>query len=286
MMSPSILVAIIPLLLGPVCAIVAGIVVWIITRGEEAQDGKLLGGFMTVFLMMLLISWQAMRSDAVRLRLDPAFKLQKELEAHRLYSAIKELAPDDGVKLSGFLAKQIVNGATLPQGFVQARPLLIEMLRSRVGFADQKTNIAWAQYHLANYKRFARRNADLCYALIGRHPIDPQTVTAAFDADDERDFEDLAVTIYQAADRGMRHEYPPGDKPADFNATGREYSAIQEQVESAFGKEIATMIRKREFPADTALSHGEICRARIFQFEQMLERPQAQAAMLTRSVLY
>lgn len=285
MMNSSILVAIVGLLMAPICAIVAGLFVWLVARGEEASDGKLLGTFVAVFLITLLVSWQVVRSDAVRLRLDPAFKLAKELKTHRLYSTIKELAPDDSNKLGAVLAKELRGGATLPQAFVQARPLLYDLLRERVAFADQKTSIDWARSLIGTYKRFAMKDGDLCYALIGRHPIDSKTLTAAFDAENERQFEDLAVEIYESADRGLRHQYPPDEKPADFNETGREFSAIQDQVESEYGKEIATLLRKHEFAADTTLNHRTICRARIYQLDLMLERPQAKAAMLVRSVL-
>jgi hypothetical protein len=83
----------------------------------------------------------------------------------------------------------------------------------------------------------------------------------------------------------MRREYPPDDKPADFNRTALEFHAIQEGVSQQYGQSIADLIAKRGFGTSPTALPEQMCSARIFQLEAMLERPKATAALLIDSAL-
>ena len=77
----------------------------------------------------------------------------------------------------------------------------------------------------------------------------------------------------------------PSEKHAEFNAVAREYSAIQEEIEERFGRDIANLLRSdriRSTPIDLA---SRVCAARIYQLEAMQKRPKEIASRLTDSIL-
>lgn len=127
------------LLLPAVCAAMAGTVIWATNRGQALDDSRLIRQFILWFAICTALAWGLTKTDTVRLRIDPQFKLQTELDAHLVYAAVKRLGRDDHAKLYNFLVKQIAQGKTLTDAFLAARPLLEELVRHQLQFVDQKT---------------------------------------------------------------------------------------------------------------------------------------------------
>ena len=269
----------------PGCAAIAGFIVWLTNRGEALEDGALVRQFVFVAVVCAVIALGIGKTDAARMRLDPQFKLQTEMEAHPVYAAIKRIAPDDHQKLQAFLIAQLATGAALSDAFLQARPILTALANNRLGFVDQKTRLMWAQLFVDSLVELDTGDSEACYRLLSAQSLDRQTLAHAFSAGNIREFQRAVIDVYESADRGMRHAQPAGDSPADFNETAREYSVIRESITLKFGEPVSKQIASRQFPEESIESAEQLCAARIFQLEAMMERPQAMAALLVDSAL-
>ena len=274
------------LLFMPACAVIAGFVVWISNRNQLLEDGGLLKEFLLIMIICMLLIWGGSTTDTARMYLDPQFRLQTELDAHPVYAAIKRFSPDDQKKLEDFLVLQLSQGKTLPEAFVQARTLLVELANYRLGFADQKTHLLWARVTANSLKELQAKAPALCYqALPITQPLDQPTLTHAFSAENTRAFQQAVIALYESGDQGMRHERPSGDKPVEFNAAALEYREVQKTVEEQFGEAVTEQLAKRKFPEPPLEPREQMCAAKIVQLEAMLERPQAMASRLLDSVL-
>jgi hypothetical protein len=154
-----------------------------------------------------------------------------------------------------------------------------------MGFADQESRLMWGHVIADSLRELQAQDPALCYRALSGQARDPQALSHAFTADNTQAFQRAVVRIYESADEGLRHQRAAGDKPANFNETALEYRAIQNSVEQSFGPSVAAQISSRKFPESPADSPGQICAARIYQLEAMMERPKPAAAMLIDSAL-
>lgn len=272
--------------LMPICASFSGFLVWAFNRNQLLEDRDLIREFVLILVACMLLAWGASTTDTARMYLDPQFRLQTELDAHPVYATIKRFSDDDRQKLEEFLVSQLAEGKTLPEAFVQARTLLVELANYRLGFSDQKTHLLWARVTADSLKELQAKDPALCYqALPITQPLDQQTLTQAFSAENTQAFQQAIIALYESADQGMRHERPVSDKPIEFNAAALEYRVVQTTVEEQFGEDVAEQLSKRKFPEPPLAPRAQMCAAKIVQLEAMLERPQAMASRLLDSVL-
>ena len=272
--------------LMPICASFSGFLVWAFNRNQLLEDRDLIREFVLILVACLLFAWGASTTDTARMYLDPQFRMQTELDAHPVYATIKRFSEEDQKKLDEFLMLQLEEGKTLPEAFVQARTLLVELANYRLGFSDQKAHLLWARVTADSLKELQAKDPALCYqALPITQPLDQQTLTQAFSAENTQAFQQAIIALYESADQGMRHERPVGDKPIEFNAAALEYRVVQTTVEEQFGEDVAEQLSKRKFPEPPLAPRDQMCAAKIVQLEAMLERPQAMASRLLVSVL-
>ena len=269
----------------PICAVIAGFFTWASSHGESLEDGELIRNFSVILTTCGIVLWGTSRTETVRLRIDPQFRMQTELDAHPVYSTIKRVSPDNHKTLHGFLAAQLSQGGTVSDALSQARPLLTQMANDRLGFTGQKTRVAWGQVTVDSLKELEASDPTLCYRALSSQPSDRQTLAQAFSADNTKAFQQAIIQVYESADRGLRHEQPAEDKPVEFNDAAREYYAIMEVISRRFGEPVSKQLSKKSFPEPPIQPPEHMCAARIAQLEAMLERPQAMAAMLIDSVL-
>jgi len=273
-------------LLIPICATLAGLILWAINREQLLDDGVLIRDFLIILAISLLLLGGAGTTDTARLYLDPQFRLQTEMNAHPVYSTIKRVAPDDHKQLDTFLALQMSHGDTLAEAFLQARPLLTKLTNDRLGWVDQKTKLVWGRVSVDTLKELQAIDPMLCYRALSTQPPSQQELAHAFSADNTTAFQQTVVNVYESAALGISNKYPPDDKPIEFNAAAREFYAIREVVAQRYGKPIAELAtNKKAFPATPTQPPEKMCAARIYQLEAMLERPQAMAARLIDSIL-
>lgn len=275
------------LLLLPICATVAGFSVWTINRRQTLDDGDLIRDFLIILAICILLAWAVSGTTAVRLCLDPQFRLQTEMDAHPIYSTIKRLShPDDIKELNNFLVLQLSHGGTLPEAFLQARALLTRLTNNRLGWADQRTRLAWAQVTVDSLKELQSLDPMLCYRVLSAKPPNQAELAHVYSAENTKAFQRGIVEVYESAALGISNKRPPEDKHVEFNAAALEYSVIQGEVAERFGEPISKVAtNKRAFPEIPTESPEKICAARIFQLEAMLERPQPMAAFLIDSIL-
>ena len=273
------------ILFMPVCATIAGLALWVVSRDEELEDGALFRHFLLILAICAVSLWGASRTDAMRMRLDPQFRIQTELDAHPVYAAIKRLAPDDHKKLHDFLALRLSQGDTVPQAMLQARPLLTALTNHRLGFADRKAKVRWGQVTLDTLRELRAADPILCYRALSPEPLDRQTLAQGFSPENAKAFQEAVIEVYEAADRGMRHQRAPDEKPLEFNEVALEYRVIKNGIVARFGEPAARQIAARDFPQPPVEPAERMCAARIAQLEAVLERPPAMASRLIDNAL-
>lgn len=273
-------------LIVPFCACIAGFFVWLLTRRQTVDDGILLRDFLLILTTLIAVVVGAGRTDAMRMRFDPQFRAQTELDAHPVYATLKRLNPDDFKELDHFLALQRPLEKSLPEAFLQARPLLTRLATNRSGFADQKSRVSWGQVTVDTLKELQDRDPLLCYRQLSSQPLDRQTLAEAFSAENSNAFQQSIIEIYESAHERMNYKPSPTDEtPVEFNDAAREYHAIMDIITERFGKPVAEQLNKKKFPEQPVEPAEQMCAARIFQLEAMLERSQSMASRLIDSVL-
>jgi hypothetical protein len=271
------------LLFAPLAASIAGVGLWALYRHESMEDGQLVRRFVFLGVMAGTALYAAISSESVRLRIDPHFKMVTEIDAHPLYDTFKRLSPDEAQVLRESLTKEMSQGATISDAMLSARAWLTAAGNHRIGFTDQATRLNWGRVAVDSLKELRSQDALLCQQMISGQQVDAQSLQQAFSEKNTAAFHSALVAVYEAADKGMRHELPR-EQPADFNATALEFSMIKAGLEREFGADIASWISSRDRQAWPA-AEEKLCAARIAQLEAMLTRPKATAALLIDSAL-
>ncbi|MFL6576545.1 MAG: hypothetical protein ACJ8MR_08005, partial [Povalibacter sp.] len=227
-----------------------------------------------------------LRTDSVRMRIDPAFRIETQIQADPLYLAIARVSPSDGEKLHALLQTQMAAGATVAEASMTMEPYLWDEVRRRTGWVDQATRLEWASFITDMLKNARKRNdPELCFVLMTKQTLDAATLMEKFSPEDHQRLRDLAIRIYESSDLGMRHELNSGDKPMDFNAAAREYAVIADEIEQRFGQDVARFLRSDTIQKTPSSMMGQVCAARIYQLDEMQRRPKAMASALVDSVL-
>jgi hypothetical protein len=273
------------ILFWPLCAIAAGLTLHATQGRRVLEDGVLIRHFSVLLLICASIMWGASKTEYVRLKTDPLFALETALEQHPVYNTLKETAKDDHLALHRFLTNEVEGGRSLPEAWIQARPLLTRLANERLGFADQDTHVDWAQVTLDSLREVAQQDPALCYDVIASRPIAAETLADLFGADNTEAFYESVIAVYESAALGVSNRHPPQGAPVEFSAAALEYHHIQAAVATRFGEPVAKELSRKPLAQASEAMAGDICAARIFQLEEMLERPVPMAAKLTDSVL-
>jgi hypothetical protein len=274
------------LLFMPACAMVAGVLLWGFHRNETLDDGPLVRTFSFLLVLTAGAAFGILRTDTVRMRIDPAFRIQTEIETDALYSTIAKISPDDARKLNESLQQQMAEGTTLSDAMLGAHPLLWGEVRRRTGWVDQATKLQWASYITELLKNASNQDDhELCFAIMTNQDLDRSTLTESFSVADHQRFRELAIRIYEMSDLGMRRELNSGDVHVEFNAAAREFSVISEELEQRFGDEVVHLLRSDRIRSAPPSSFKQLCAARIHQLEAMQKRPKAMAAALVDSIV-
>lgn len=284
-MSPETMNFLIGLMVLPACAVVAGLVVWESVRRQSLDDGTLLRNFSIVLLLAVALAWGLLRTDAVRLQMDPVFRFQTEIAAHPVYAAIQANAPDDARELHDFLALRVAAGVSLPDAFLQARNMLTRQAVHRSGWVDAQTRIAWARINVDTLKELQARHPQDCYRAVWGQDLDAAVLANGFSQGNTAAFQQAVARIHESAGIGMRGGHPPAGRRIEFNEAALEYRVVRESLVQRFGEPVVVQLESGSFPAMPAAPIGVICSARIAQLQGMLERPPAMASRLLDSVL-
>lgn len=270
------------MLLMPGCAVLAGAVVASTRLKETPDDGALVRHFMVVFGVILLILLGLGRQDFVRMRTDPQFRLQTQFSAHPVYAALGR-SPQDQKTLHDFLIRQTAQGKTLPEAFLQARPLLDKLATERLGWADQKAVLGWGQVTVDTMRELAERDPELCYKAMGHQAFEAQTLAQAFSTGNTAAFEQAVIDVYTSANAQLGPHTE--EEHVDFNAAQLEYRVVMAPIANRYGQPVAKALSTKTFPAEPEQPAAQLCAARIAQLEAILDRPPAMAKSLIDGVL-
>jgi hypothetical protein len=272
-------------LFTPVCATIAGLIVWAAYRKESLEDTALLRHFLIVLVMVMGLGWATSRTEAARVRLDPQYRMMTEIEANPVFSTIKRHVYGDARPLREFLFAEMSHGATVSQALQQARPMLTRLATDRLGFADQQTHLMWGQFVADSLEELRKADPALCYGTIAGGKVDEQALTQAFSQENTDEFQQAVMKVYESGDREARRERIPTDKPVKFNEAALEFQVVKAEIEQQFGRDVAKQVSSKKFSAEPVAGEGELCAARIFQLQAMLKRPKAMASILIDSIL-
>lgn len=272
------------LLFAPVAASIAGVGLWALHRHESMEDDALVRRFVFFLVMAGIALYATIGSDSVRRRIDTQYRIVSEIEAQPLYNTFKRLSPDEAQRLNELLAKEMAQGASISDAMLRARVLLTAAGNHRIGFTDQATRLDWGRVAVDSLKELRGRDPMLCQRMISGQPIDSQSLQQAFSEKNTTAFHSALIAVYEAADKGMRHELAR-EPAADFNATALEFRMIQAELERQFGADVAAWVSSRERQDRPTAAAEQLCSARIAQLEAMLTRPKPSAALLIDSAL-
>lgn len=273
------------LLLPAVCASIAGIVIWATNRGHVLDDSRLIRQFILWFAICASLAWGLTKTDAVRLRIDPQFKLQTEVDAHPVYAAVKRIVREDHATLHNFLAVQIARGKTLTDAFLAARPLLEGLARYRLQYVDQKTMLIWADVQIDTLKELQAKDPALCFRALSikPSPSEPSPLAQTYSPDNTRAFHQAVIEVYESNYRYYSTPRPPSEGSLDLNEVRLEYRTIMETLTQRFGEPMTKQLSEWGLTNAPTEPPERICAAKIFQLQAMQARAPAMANRLLRS---
>jgi len=266
----------------PVCATVTGIILWLLYRDESLDDTELQRRFLIVFALCFGLGWVGLRTESVRVRWDMAFRIKTEIEGNALWRTVNEIDESGtGRPLRQSLEQQMVAGASLSDALARARPMLDAAALHRLGFADQQTRILWGRYTVDTLKELQQQDPESCYRKISGETPEPGD---SLSAENSAAFYAVLIRLFESSDKGMRREHSATDVPTDLEEGRREFAAIRDELNERYGPEVAEAVSRRTFENPPA-SSATLCKARIFQLDAILRRPQGVAAMLVDNAL-
>jgi len=269
------------LMLLPVCAVIAGVVVGVSNRDQSPEDGSLLRQFLLFLAIFAAATWGITRLPSVQSRINPEIKLQEQLHANVAYEAIEKYSPSDTVKVQAALGEQVGSGVRVADAFVRIRPLFAALARERLGFADQATAVMWAHVMGDVLQQMKAADPQKCVRTL--HPLagTPQPLSEpVLSEESNAAFMKAVADIYASASAGMRNGTRK-DPRVELQALQTEYRLVMEQMKGEFGDDAARTkdIQWRE--AHPAM----YCDMVLRKMQLILQREPAMAGSLLREYL-
>lgn len=271
------------ILLFPICGVLAGSVTWLFLRGEHTDDASLFRSFMVAFCLAVVLIYGLGKTDKLRVKLDPVFKLQTELDAHPVYSAMKKYAQTEHAELHKALMVDGLNGSSVPAMFVTARPLLASLGTQRMGFADAANRIAWAQMYVDTLVELRERSPEDCFLVLAKRPEASKILATGLSEANTRAFQRVFVGLLQSSYEGMgQHAARSG---VEFNDAARQWRLLMDSLRERYGATTVELLSRKQFSSAAPDSHAVVCSARIAQISLLLQQQEAMAGILVDSAL-
>ncbi len=273
------------LLTLPGCALASAVLIGVVHRHDQLEDGPLLRRFIVVLAVCFGLFSTLMQRPDIQMRLHPELRQQAEIDADPIYQALAAVAPEDAARYRAGLDFERAHGSTLAQARLQARSMLAALVTARLQFSNQAAHVAWGQATLDTLRELQGRSADQCYAVLSGQDLDRETLAHGFSAQNTASFEAAVLQVLESAGQFLGGKRPAGDPPADFNATMRDWQGIQDDIAKNFSPEVSALVQKDRLPSSPPLPADTVCAARIDQLDAMLQRPKAAAALMIDSIL-
>lgn len=252
-----------PLVIGPACAVVTGGITWALTRGERPDDGVLLRHFLVVFAMVLMASYAAVSTDAVKDRLDPSLRQRRELLAMPMQLAVQEHFPYEWATYEKEAQPRLAAGMSARQVQAALWPKYVAKVRQLLPFSAPPAPRGYAAGLLVALQELQARDPAACIRLAWPAapggPVDPSAVLSP-----------EALAAYQSGVLGVMQlnslSVSPrkAQVPRDWNKHRLEdlqaaYRGIEEAMAPRYGDAVA----KLRTPAVAQLDPATACAATI-----------------------
>ncbi len=272
-----------PILIFPICALVAVVVIALVQRGAELDDRGLLVSFAVLFSLTLLLVLGLLRTQWAQGKLDPTLELAAQLEAHPVIQTLTQFHGDDNLALTAAMLGEMDRGMAIAEALQKARPALARIGQDRLGFADEAARIAWGKAELQALRELKRRDPQACAALA-LNQSDPKgylALASGMSTENQQAFEQAFVAVLTSADAGMRRETKPPSQNIDLNQLQQRYREIREPLVQRHGEAVAEYLERRRFEPLPAFSDTRaLCEYRIDQLDAILREPPALSARL------
>jgi hypothetical protein len=270
------------LLLLPVCAVIAGVVVGVSNRDQSPEDGSLVRQFLLFLAIFAAATWGISRLPSVQSRINPEVKVREQLSANPAYEAIRKYAPSDAAKVQAALGSEVGRGVKLEDAFVRIRPLFATLVRERLGFVDQATAVAWAHVMRDTLQQMKAADPQKCVRTLYPEPGVPHPLSERVLSDaSAAAFLQAVADVYASADAGMRRDTVRADPRVDLQALQTEYRLVQEQTKGEFGDD-AGRTKDRQWREANPAAYCDIV---LRKMQLMLQREPALAGSLLRQYL-
>jgi len=268
------------LMLLPVCAVIAGVVVGVSNRGQSPEDGSLVRQFLLFLAIFAAATWGISRLPSVQLRINPEVKLQEQLHANIAYQAIEKYAPSDLVTVQAALGKEAAGGVSVAEAFVRIRPVFAALTRERLGFADQATALMWTHVQREVLQQMKTSDPLQCVRTLHPvpgtpHPLSQPVLSETGDAA----FLKAVADVYASASEGMRHDLVRKDPHVELQALQMEYRRVMDQMQGEFGEDAGRTKDSAWREAHPAL----YCDMVLRKTQLILQREPAMAGSLLRA---
>ncbi len=272
------------LVIFPVCGIVAGAISWLCFRREDTDDGSLFMGFMVPFAIGVMVLYGFSRTDTVKLRTDPLFRLQSQLDAQPVYVALKNYAKTEYPQLHEAMIADGLQGVSVANMLRDLRPWFTSFGTQRMGFADASGRVAWARMYVDTLSELRERSPEVCFQVIARLPEGNKALQTELGEANRRAFEEVFVRHLQVTYEGMG-DVSGRQKMAAFDDASRQWRVLMDQIKDRYGPEIADLLAKKKFATAPADTHGTVCAARIAQLNLFMQEPEPMAGVLVDSAM-
>jgi hypothetical protein len=273
------------ILLVPGCALLAGVIVWLILRHQSPADGELVGTFAGVLLGCLVLAIGIGKTDTVRLRIDPRYRILKEINANPVFATLQRTSPSNHRALADDLARSLAQNATVAEAFERARPLLTSMTNQELGFASWSATVHWGVLTRDSLAALQSTDPASCVRAMRREPLELATMRRAFNADNARAFQNVVIEVFETGAHSKAHDYSMQKSLVDFNAGVRRFRELGERIATRFGEVTAKEATAKELPAQLTTSASELCAARIALLDDILDEPEPMAGFLVDGLL-
>ena len=277
--------ALFPFVFAPVCALGAGVITWAMTRRQRPEDGELLRHFLVVMGLLLMASYAASNTDAVKERLNPQIKAKRDLFTMPVHAAMREHLPFDWAPVEQKLDEALAAGVPAERISALLRSQYLAALRRQLPFSTGAAVQGYAQALLPALQELQPSHPELCVQLAwARAPGAPFDLRAYVSVPAAAAHENaIAQVIAQSElavtrDRSKPHE--TGDA-GSLEDTQRAYAGIREAMEPRYGAAVS-MLHTR---AVAQLQPAAACDATIELLSRTLQQPQGIARSLLRNML-
>jgi hypothetical protein len=268
------------LLLFPVAALFAALVCWRFNREPESASAAF-QDFMVPFVVAVVLLYGFSNTTWVRLRIDPVFRLQTEINAHPLYQAIRASHLDDNEAFYKALMTDGLRGSSLDHLFKLARPLLNKMGNEKALWADPASRIAWGKITVATLRELQDQGGSACIDVLANRAASVQALGKLSEAN-TREFQQILTRVLTTSTQDQRPKTAPA---ISWENGSQQARSILESIKLRHGEMAANIVFQRQFSTIPPEQESAVCAARIQQLEETTNTPPAMAAYLLSSFI-